>query len=135
MLRVADGRDELGVVDDQIGNPTSAHDIAVGVLDIAMQTASLSDWQNGIYHMTGAGGASWADFAEFIFEASVTLGGPTANVKRITSAQYPTPVMRPSNSRLNCRKLSENFGVTLPAWQGSTLACVSELIRTRGWSA
>lgn len=135
MLRVADGRDELGVVDDQIGNPTSAHDIAAGLFGIAQRIADTEDWQPGIYHMAGAGEASWADFAQFIFQTSGALGGPVAHVKRIASAQYPTPVKRPGNSRLDCRKLTETFGVTLPAWQGSTRACVEELIKTKGWSA
>ncbi|WP_373006359.1 dTDP-4-dehydrorhamnose reductase [Hyphomonas sp.] len=135
MLRVADSRDELAIVDDQIGNPTSAHDIAAGLLGIARRIAGSQDWQSGIYHMTSAGEASWADFAQFIFETSGALGGPVAHVKRITSAQYPTPVTRPGNSRLDCRRLSAHFGVTLPVWQGSTRACVEELIKTKGWSA
>jgi dTDP-4-dehydrorhamnose reductase len=135
MLRVADGRDELGVVDDQIGSPTSAHDIAAGLLGIAQRVIGAKDWQPGIYHMAGAGEASWADFAQFIFETSDALGGPVAHVKSITSAEYPTLVTRPRNSRLDCRKLSETFGVTLPAWQGSTRACVEELIKTQGWIA
>jgi dTDP-4-dehydrorhamnose reductase len=134
MLRVADGRDELGVVDDQVGNPTSAHDIAVGLVAIARRIADDGNWTPGVYHMTGAGEASWADFAAFIFETSGALGGPTAHVRRITSAEYPTPVARPANSRLDCAKLSAEFGVTLPAWEGSTRACVEQLLKTKGWS-
>ncbi|MEH6409104.1 MAG: dTDP-4-dehydrorhamnose reductase [Hyphomonas sp.] len=134
MLRVADGRDELGVVDDQVGNPTSADDIAVGLIAVARRIADDENWTPGVYHMTGAGEASWADFAAFIFEASDALGGPTAHVRRITSAEYPTPVARPANSRLDCAKLSAKFGVTLPAWEDSTRACLEQLLKTKGWS-
>jgi dTDP-4-dehydrorhamnose reductase len=136
MLRLAETRDELGVVADQIGNPTSAADIAAGLVAMARQiTFNPAGAAPGIYHMTATGEASWADFAEAIFVASAALGGPSAGVNRIGSSEFPTPVKRPANSRLDCSRLSAAFGVTLPAWQGSTKACVNELIRTRGWNS
>lgn len=136
MLRLAETRDELGVVADQIGNPTSAADIAAGLVAMAQQiTSDPSGAVPGIYHMTAAGEARWADFAEAIFAASAALGGPSARVNRIGSSEFPTPVKRPANSRLDCSSLSAAFGVTLPAWQRSTQICVKELIETRGWNS
>ena len=136
MLRVGAGRDELGVVDDQRGNPTSAADIATGIVKVAGQVLSgAAPVKPGIYHMIAAGEASWADFAQYIFACSATLGGPVARVNRITSDEYPTPVRRPANSRLNSSKLAAAYDVELPHWQGSTRACVEQLVKTEGWNA
>jgi dTDP-4-dehydrorhamnose reductase len=136
MLRLAETRDELGVVADQIGNPTSAADIAAGLVAVGRRiTSDPAGAAPGIYHMTAAGEASWADFAEAIFAASAALDGPSARVNRIGSSEFPTPVKRPANSRLDCSRLSAVFGVTLPAWQGSTQICVKALIGTRGWNS
>lgn len=131
MLRVAGTRDELGVVADQIGNPTSAHDIATGLLQIVDHfRKSDRDLNSGTYHMTASGDGSWADFAHQIFEASAEFNGPVATVRRITSAEWPTPVKRPANSRLDCSKLKRDFGVVLPEWRESTRQCVKRLIET-----
>lgn len=132
MLRLAATRAEIGVVHDQIGNPTSAHDIADMLWRIGLQAFTAPDLLNpGIYHMTGSGQASWAEFAEEIFRHSAAAGGPSARVNRIPSAAYPTPARRPANSRLDCAKLAEQFGQKLPHWQASTQICVEELVRVR----
>ena len=129
MLRLADTRDEVGVVADQIGNPTSALDIADGVLAVASNLArNNADNLRGIFHMSGAGEASWADFAEAIFDASERAGGPSAAVRRIATANYPTPARRPANSRLDVSKLEREHGVRLPAWQQSVGQVVSRLL-------
>ena len=136
MLRVAEARGALSVVHDQVGNPTSAADIAAALWKIAGRiTAEPSALRAGTYHMTASGEASWAEFAEEIMRVSANLGGPSASVARITSAEYPTPTRRPANSRLDCTKLSRAFGVILPHWQPSTRACVEELVRTKGWAS
>jgi len=136
MLRVADGRDELAVVHDQRGNPTSANDIAAALWTIALQYAGDSKAiVPGVFHMTAAGEASWAEFAEEIFAVSSAAGGPAARVKRITSAEYPTPTRRPANSRLDCGRLAEVYGLALPDWRSSTRSVVEELVETKGWSA
>ncbi|MEL6859692.1 MAG: dTDP-4-dehydrorhamnose reductase [Pseudomonadota bacterium] len=130
MLRVAQSRNELGVVADQIGNPTSAHDIASCLIAIVSQYRNArQDFKPGTYHMTGAGSASWADFAEFIFEVSSECNGPTAKINRITSEEWPTPVTRPENSRLDCSKLQQTFGLALPDWRESTRTCIQRLIQ------
>lgn len=136
MLRVGAGRDELGVVDDQRGNPTAAADIAAGIVKIAAQVLSgAAPVKAGVYHMTSAGEATWADFAQYIFDCSAELGGPVAQVKRITSAEYPTPVRRPANSRLNSSKLAAAYDVELPHWQGSTRDCVEQLVKSGEWNS
>ncbi len=130
MLRLATDRDELRVVSDQRGNPTSALDIADGILAVAENLRNDDDpLQRGIFHMTATGEASWAEFAEQIFAASAELGGPTANVSPITTAEYPSPAKRPPNSRLDCTKLARMHGIRLPDWRGSTKDVVARLVR------
>ncbi len=129
MLRLAADRDEIGVVSDQFGNPTSALDIADGVLAVAANlTASAAPAQRGIFHMTGSGEASWAEFAEAIFTASGALGGPCALVRHIATADFPTPAKRPFNSRLDCSKLARAHAVRLPDWRRSTAMVVERLL-------
>ena len=117
MLRLAADRDELGVVADQMGNPTSALDIADTVLRVVERLKDDSAANlRGVFHMTSNGGISWAGFAEAIFAASVAHGGPTAKVRHIPSTDYPTPARRPANSRLDCTKLAGNYGIDLGHW-------------------
>ncbi len=129
MLRLAETRDELGVVADQRGNPTSALDLADAVLAVASNLkANVAPELRGVFHATGTGEASWADFAEAIFAVSAAQGGRSAAVKRITTAEYPTPARRPANSRLDCSRLAQHHGVRLPDWHGSTADVVSRLV-------
>ena len=130
MLRLAASRDEIGVVADQIGNPTSALDIAGGILTVAANLRAGSDpGLRGIFHMTAAGEASWAEVAEAVFAASAEAGGPTASVKRIRTADYPTEAKRPANSRLDCGKLARAHGVRLPEWRLSVKEVVNRLVQ------
>jgi dTDP-4-dehydrorhamnose reductase len=129
ILRLAEGRDTINVVADQLGNPTSALDIADGVLSVASNLLSNADPSlRGIFHMAGSGETTWADFAAEILSQSATHGGPTAKVDRISTAEYPTPARRPVNSRLDCSKLSVRHGVLLPNWRTSIAEVVSRLI-------
>lgn len=117
MLRLAGDRDELRVVGDQVGNPTSALAIADGILQVATNmVADGSPTLRGIFHMTAQGEGSWADFAQAIFAASAARGGPSASVRAIGTADYPTPATRPANSRLDCVLIARAHGVTLPDW-------------------
>lgn len=128
MLRVAGDRDEVSVVADQIGNPTSALDIADGVLKVAGNlVASPEPALRGVFHMTATGEASWADFAEAIYAASATNGGPMADVRRIGTVDYPTPAQRPANSRLDCSRIAQIHGVTLPEWRNSLQTVIARL--------
>lgn len=129
MLRLAETRDELGIVGDQVGNPTSALDIADGVLRVAANLVAGTDpAQRGVFHMTAAGEASWADFARAIFAASAECGGPSAWVNAITTADYPTPARRPANSRLDCSRIAQAHGVALPRWQDALPPVVARLL-------
>jgi dTDP-4-dehydrorhamnose reductase len=120
MLRLAGDRDEVSVVADQVGNPTSALAIADGIIQVATNmVADGSPALRGIFHMTASGEASWADFAQAIFAASAARGGPSASVRPIGTADYPTPATRPANSRLDSGKIARIHGVTLPDWRAS----------------
>jgi dTDP-4-dehydrorhamnose reductase len=130
MLRLAADRDEISVVSDQRGNPTSALDIADGVLSVlANLYASEERALRSTFHMTGEGEASWAEFAEAIFVAAESLDGPVARVRPISTTDYPTPAKRPVNSRLDCSKLARIHGVRLPDWRRSVEATVARLVK------
>ena len=129
ILRLAGDREEVGVVSDQRGNPTSALDIADGVLAVAANLVANNDRAlRGTFHMTATGAASWAEFAEEVFAESAAVGGPTARVRHIGTADYPTPVKRPANSRLDSTKLADIHGVRLPHWRLSTAEVVGRLV-------
>ena len=134
MLRLAADRDEIGVVADQVGSPTSALDIADGVLAVGRNLVERPQDSalRGVFHMAGGGFASWADFAREIFAVSARLGGPGARVRPIGTADYPTPARRPANSRLDCGKLAGIHGVVLPPWQASLEACIRRLVGEGG---
>lgn len=129
MLRLAADRDEISIVADQVGNPSNALDIADAILQVASNLCASNDSSlRGVFHMAGAGDASWADFAEAVFDASTASGGPTAVVRRIATTDYPTPARRPANSRLDSSKLRAVHRVGLPAWQMSLPAVVERLV-------
>ena len=106
MLRAALTRPEISVVDDQVGRPTWAEDSAGGALRLIEALLDRDDRALGVLHLSGADDATWADFAEAIFEQSAHRGGPRPAVRRITTAEYPTPARRPANSRLDCSRIA-----------------------------
>lgn len=133
MLRLAETHDELRVVSDQIGNPTSARDIADALLDLASQLCAAPDkMKPGIYHMSGRTSANWAELAAEALTLSAEHGRPAARVIPITSAEYPTRVKRPANSRLNCQKLAQDYTIELPDWKTSLRTCLDYLINSEG---
>jgi dTDP-4-dehydrorhamnose reductase len=130
MLRLAGERDEVSVVADQVGNPTSALDIADGILKVAANlVASRDPALRGVFHMTARGEANWADFAIAIFAASAARGGPAAAVRPISTVEYPTPAARPANSRLDCTLINQVHDVMLPDWRISLDAVIARLIQ------
>ncbi|MEJ0059347.1 MAG: dTDP-4-dehydrorhamnose reductase [Terricaulis sp.] len=131
MLRLAETRDELGVVADQFGRPTWAADLADVCLAVTRELAARNANAQGVFHYAGAGDATWADFAEAIFAASAQRGGPSARVRRITTAEYPTPAKRPANSRLDTTKI-EALGVTPRPWREAVALCMDEIAAQRG---
>jgi dTDP-4-dehydrorhamnose reductase len=131
MLRLAADREEISVVADQRGNPTCALDIADGILGVAANLRGNPDPAlRGIFHMTGASEASWAEFAEAVFAESSRAGGPSARVRHIYAADYPTAARRPANSRLDSGKLERTHGVSLPDWHSSLKEVVTRLVGT-----
>jgi dTDP-4-dehydrorhamnose reductase len=131
MLRLGETRDTLSVVADQLGCPTSAEDIARAMITAAQTMVARSDdAYRGIFHLTGAGEASWADFAREIFRAAESHGRKPVDVAPITSDQYPSPVKRPANSRLSGEKLERVYGIALPDWRLSTEKVVQALLGT-----
>jgi dTDP-4-dehydrorhamnose reductase len=137
MLRLAGDHTEVSVVGDQIGNPTYAADIAAAILAIAgrIQSAEALSPQFGVFNLAGRGEASWAELARAVFEGSEMRGGPGCAVKAVTTAEYPTRVRRPANSRLDCRKIQAVHGVTMPHWHDSLQACLDALIGRPGQGA
>lgn len=125
MLRLAQDRDEVSVVSDQWGNPTSALDLADAILHAAGQ---LSDERWGVFHVAGTGDTNWAEFAKAIFAASRGVGGPYAAVRDIASGQFPAKAKRPMNSRLSSAKFETVFGWRAPRWQDSMEQVVRRLI-------
>lgn len=109
MMSLAETRNELNVVDDQAGNPTSAFDIANGILSILDIWQSKPDTGLGeVYHLTGNGETTWCRFARMIFQASGKA--ESVKVNDITTADFPTKAKRPANSRMNCDKFQRDFG-------------------------
>ncbi|TCM20809.1 dTDP-4-dehydrorhamnose reductase [Novosphingobium sp. PhB165] len=133
MLRLAGERPEISVVSDQIGNPTSALDIAEGVLTVARNLVRSPDPAlRGTFHMAATGEASWADLAEETFKISRRFGGPQAEVRRISTEDYPTPARRPADARLDSSRIKLVHGVVMPTWQWSLAAVVERLVGKPG---
>lgn len=112
MLRLGATRDALTVVADQIGGPTSAASIARAVVTMAERLTTDPD-ASGTYHFSGAPDVSWADFARAIFEEA----GKSVHVTDIPTTAYPTPAVRPGNSRLDCTSTMATFGLARPDWR------------------
>ena len=128
MLRLAADRDEIAVVADQWGNPTSALDIAEAILHAAARLRNDSNFAAfGIYHLAGEGDINWSGFARHILDTSRAFGGPHATVRDIATSDYPTRARRPANSRLSSAKFASVFGWTAPEWKDSTERVVRRL--------
>lgn len=128
MLRIGAERPLLRVVDDQIGCPTAAADIADALLTITRRLLTDENAPTGTYHYAGAGEASWYAFAQEIFRLSAERGGPSPEVEPIPTSAYPTPARRPSNSRLSTARLSRDFGVDPRPWRGATRVLIDRLL-------
>ncbi|AKI03386.1 dTDP-4-dehydrorhamnose reductase (plasmid) [Hoeflea sp. IMCC20628] len=122
MLALARERAELNVVDDQYGCPTSAFNVADGILCAIERLYSpdaSGDELWGIYNLAGTGTATWCDLAREIFWQSKKLGLPASNVISIATEDFPTKAIRPKNSRLDCSKFEKTFGFRCPRWTTS----------------
>lgn len=131
MLRLASTRPRIGVVDDQVGSPTYAPDLAMVVLGVAQSLSGRApndDPPWGIYHAAGRGEATWCGLAREVFAVSGRHGGPVAMVDAIPTSAYPTPARRPANSRLDTTKLKTAFALELPDWREGAAACVTRVL-------
>jgi len=127
ILRLAKEREQLRIVADQAGAPTSSFCIAQAVLQV------LAGWdgeRSGVYHLVNAGHTTWHGFASAIVEDYAQLQtarhwqplkAVVANIEPIATAEYPTPAVRPANSCLDCTKLSADFSVQLPDWRDALM--------------
>ena len=127
MLRLAESRAELNVVDDQRGCPTSAVDIAQAVLAITGRMIRGADAPTGVYHFVNEGEATWCEFARAIFDAADARGLRTPVVHPIPSSDYPTPARRPANSRLSAEKLRKDYGIAPRPWQAALADIIEAL--------
>ncbi|HEY4047092.1 MAG TPA: dTDP-4-dehydrorhamnose reductase [Acidobacteriaceae bacterium] len=130
MLRLGSERQELRVVDDQSGAPTSARSIAAATSRLVHQYAQPTQaMPAGIYHMTAEGSTSWCGFARAIFDVSGNSARP--RVLAITTADYPTPAKRPKNSVLSNRKFEDTFGFRLSSWKTQLHEVMGEIFAAR----
>lgn len=121
MLRLSETRDALNVVDDQIGGPTSAADIATALLTMADAMANGRD--GGVFHFAGVPAVSWKDFAAEIFLQS----DRAVEVTGIPTSDFPTPAVRPLNSRMDCSDLEKQFGIQAPDWRSALASVLNDL--------
>jgi len=127
MLELAKEREELRVVDDQVGSPTWCHDLAESSVKAAEQMVA-GRFVPGIYHATNSGYTSWYGFAKEIFrqrEAMTGLAGP--RLVAIPGSEYPQPAVRPQNSRLSTAKFKRQFGKPMQAWEKAVAAVLAEV--------
>ena len=127
ILHHAATRDELRVLADQYGSPTSARDIADAILQIAPRLLHDAD-VSGTYHFTADGVTSWHGFASRVVAAQASLTGRNPRVTPITTADYPTAAKRPANSHLDCRLFAKVFGLTARHWTESVDATTRTLV-------
>jgi dTDP-4-dehydrorhamnose reductase len=128
MLGLAETRNVVRVVDDQLGSPTSALDLADAILTLADRSAPGSPGDDGgVYHAAAEGETTWHGFAGAIFSSWQRRGRRVPKLEAITTAEFPTPARRPADSRLDCTKLAQRFGIRLPHWRHSLDACLDEL--------
>lgn len=126
VLQLAETRDELRIVADQHGSPTSARELAEAILDIAPRLASDGRlW--GTYHFTADGATTWHGFAECIVAAAAPITGRWPRVTPIMTADYPTPAKRPANSRLDCSLFAQTFGLKPRPWREAVQATARAL--------
>jgi dTDP-4-dehydrorhamnose reductase len=132
MLRLADTRDVVRVVDDQYGAPTAAIDLGRAIVDALVRVLEReARGRAGIYHVTASGETTWYGFAKAIFAGWRDRGHRIPQLEAIATADYPTRVTRPENSRLDCKKFQRVFGVCLPPWSTSLGPCLDVLADAR----
>jgi dTDP-4-dehydrorhamnose reductase len=127
MVSLFQTRDQLNVVDDQSGSPTSAWDIANAILDVCA-ARERGNKSSGIYHLAGTGVTTWHGFATAIRDLSHVHHARHVLVNPISSSAYPTKARRPRNSALDTSKIKADFDIHLPPWRESLVLCHRQLV-------
>ena len=128
MLRLAAEREQLNVIDDQVGAPTGA-ELLADVTAHALRQAMTQPQLSGLYHLAAAGETSWCGYARYVIEQARSMGAQLAvqNIEPIPTTAYPTPAKRPNNSRLDTSKVSQCFALQLPDWQSGVSRMLKEI--------
>ncbi len=131
MLRLAQERERLTVIDDQWGAPTGA-DLLADVTAHALRHLQQHPQDAGLYHCAAAGATNWNEYAKFVI-AQAQLAQPAIKIKAnkiapVPTGAFPTPAVRPHNSRLNTDKLQTTFGLQLPHWQTGVARMLAEIL-------
>jgi dTDP-4-dehydrorhamnose reductase len=126
MLRVGREREVVRVVADQHGTPTSAADLADGILSMLPHLQENRAF--GTFHLTNAGRTTWHGFAEAIFAAAARHRSPVPRLEAIGTEDYPTPARRPAMSVLDCRKIADLYGIRLRPWQEAVAATIDAVL-------
>lgn len=134
MLRLAQERDRLTVIDDQTGAPTGA-DLLADVTAHAIRTAMHRKEVAGLYHLVAAGETSWFGYARFVLdfarETGLKLKVDPEEIVPVPSSAFPSPAQRPKNSRLNAAKLQTTFDLRMPPWQAGVVRMLTEVLEKR----
>lgn len=136
MLRLAQERDSLNVIDDQFGAPTSA-ELLADVTAHAIRTARSRSELSGLYHLVAGGHTSWHAYASFVIDfarqAGVEIKVTPDAIQPVPTSAFPTPARRPQNSRLDARKLQNTFDLHLPHWQSGVIRMLEEVLSSGKW--
>ena len=128
MLRLAQERDKMAVINDQFGAPTGAALLA----DITAMCLQQPQALSGIYHLAAAGETTWHAYAQYVLQTAKRLKPEMAykvkEVAAVPTSEFPTPAQRPLNSRLNCSKLQNDLQCQLPDWQKGVDAMLSKIL-------
>lgn len=134
MVRLIAERDELGIVDDQVGAPTWARVISDSTLLCvanALQSKEEGGFSSGLYHLTCSGSTSWYGFAKKIkaFMRMKDQNLSPCHIKPIMTEEYPVPAARPKNSCLDTSRIEKEFRLVMPTWDHAMAQCMDELYR------
>lgn len=136
MIRLSEEDGPLGIVNDQIGQPTSAPSLAIATAAILRRLQAGSGPELfGKFHAAGAEPVTWCGFAQGIMENLASHGRPSRTVTAIATSDYPTRVRRPVDSRLDCSRLDRVYGLRLPGWRLALEAEMNDYIRKESMGA
>lgn len=131
MLRLAQERERLTVIDDQWGAPTGA-DLLADVTAHALRQLQQRPEDAGLYHLVAGGETNWHLYAKYVLaqaqQASSAIKMKATEVAPVPTSAFPTPATRPHNSRLDTSKLQSTFGLTLPHWQQGVARMLTEIL-------